>query len=317
MKKKYRKRRFVSIIVIFILCMSASMWISVHNLKGILRDSYENDSRVVAALVCNAIENNFLRPITVSETISKDSNTKELLDKSSKSAAIKAEAEAAKHLESIRDGFGYSMVFAVSDLSKAYYTCNGISKFVDPENDEHDIWYKLFVDSGKKYDLDVDTDEAANWSLSVFVNTAVYGEDNEFVGVCGVGVDMTELQNLLERYERIYDVKINLVDETGLIQVDTDIAKIEKDYISIDNLEEFSDGEVYYEILDDGNRIITYMEHLGWYLVIQNEKVLNKDIYKIIVPCVACLLAGIALLGIILIYEQRLKIDDSDAKEKD
>ena len=277
-----------------------------------MKDNYENDSRVVAALVRNAIENSFLRPITVAETISKDANTKELLRYSSETEAVKAEAEASEYLESLRDGFGYSIVFAVSDCSKAYYTCNGISKFVDPENDEHDIWYKLFVESGKKYDLDVDTDEAANWSLSVFVNSAVYDDNNEFLGVCGVGVDMTELQSMLERYERIYDVKINLIDYTGLIQVDTDITKIENDYIEVENLNELSDGEVYYEILDSGNRIITYMDNLDWYLVIQNEKTLSIDIFKIITPCIVCIVVGIILFSIILIFCRIPKVDDQE-----
>lgn len=290
------KKRFILTLVVFIACMSLSAWLIIDNIKGVLNENYENDSRVVAALVRNAIENSFLRPITVSETMSKDSNTKEFLQKSTKQAAQSVEAESSKYLKSLRDGFGYSMVFAVSDLSKAYFTCDGISKFIDPEKDEHDIWYKLFVDSGKGYDLDVDTEEAANWSLSVFVNTAVYGENKEFLGICGVGVDMTEIQGLLERYERIYDVKIDLIDETGLIQVDTDMERIERDSIRIEQLNELSDGEVYYQILEKGNRIITYIDQLDWYLVVQTEKMVNQDMTQIILSCVICTVIGALLI---------------------
>ena len=308
MRIRNRKLWFTSIIVVFILCMSVSMLLDIHNAKRIVQDNYENDRRVVAALVCNAIENTFLRPITVAETMSKDSTIKELLNQSSREEAEEVEEKASEYLESLRDGFGYSMVFAVSEISKAYYTCNGISKFIDPEKDEHDIWYRWFLESGKQYDLDVDTDEAANWSLSVFVNAGVYDDRNKLLGVCGVGVDMTQLQNLLERYERIYDVKINLIDETGLIQVDTDTARIERDYIEMENLEELSDGEVYYQVLDTGSRIITYVDTLDWYLVIQNQQEASWDMWKILLPNVVCMVVGVLLLVFISI----ITIGDGD-----
>lgn len=310
MRIRNRKWWFASIIVVFILCMSVSMLLDIHNARRIVQDNYENDRRVVAALVCNAIENTFLRPITVTETMSKDSSIKELLNQPDREAAEEVEEEASEYLESLRDGFGYSMVFAVSEISKAYYTCNGISKFIDPEKDEHDIWYRWFLESGKQYDLDVDTDEAANWSLSVFVNAGVYDDRNKLLGVCGVGVDMTQLQNLLERYERIYDVKINLIDETGLIQVDTDTARIERDFIEMENLKELSDGEVYYQVLDIGSRIITYVDTLNWYLVIQNQQEASWDMWKILLPNIVCMVVGILLLVIIIGHGDKWHFSD-------
>ena len=51
------------------------------------------------------------------------------------------------------------MVFVVSDKTRAYYTYNGISRYLDVENDSHDIWYKDYLDSGKRYIVNVDTDE--------------------------------------------------------------------------------------------------------------------------------------------------------------
>ena len=56
---------------------------------------------------------------------------------------------------------------------RAYYTYNGISRYLDVENDSHDIWYKDYLDSGKRYTVNVDTDEDNNWSLSVFINYGI------------------------------------------------------------------------------------------------------------------------------------------------
>ncbi|MCQ2572928.1 MAG: cache domain-containing protein [Treponema sp.] len=277
------------------------MFLCIDKSKGALKGSYENDNRVIAGLISNAIDNAFLRPITVSETISKDYSTKEIVKVKTREEAEQVKEYAADYLRSLRDGFGYSMVFAVSEPSKAYFTYNGISKYVNPDNDEHDIWYKNFLEAKQPYLLDVDTDEANNWSLSVFINTAVYNDNSELIGVCGVGVDMQELQRLLERYERIYDIKIQLVNENGLIQVDTDASRIEVDTVEIENLTSYSDGEYYYEILPHGSRTITYLDRLDWYLIVQNDNVWSEQVKGIIFPCLICL--GVCILLSIIVLQ--------------
>ena len=44
-----------------------------------------------------------------------------------------------------------------------------------------------------------------------------------YLGVCGVGVEMVELQELLRNYEETYNLKIDLINADGLIQVDSDM----------------------------------------------------------------------------------------------
>lgn len=291
-----KKNSLIAGIAIFVVCVMVATALYIRESEGVLKDSYENDNRVVAGLISNVIEKNFLRPITVSETISKDSTTRKILNVTTPEQATAMEESATEYLKTLRDGLGYSMVFAVSEQSKAYFSCNGISKYVNPGVDPHDEWYKNFVAAGERYSLDVDTDEANNWSLSVFVNTAVYDDSNRFLGVCGVGVNMIELQKMLEKYERIYDVKINLINEDGLIQVDTDTKRIEKDTIQVDHLSDYADGECYYEMNPSGNRTITYLDSLGWYLVVQNNNTLHKQIYHILLPGGICLLFGLVLM---------------------
>lgn len=310
---KIKKRNFHLLIAVFVGSMIASIVLSVSKSKGSLKDNYENDNRVISGLISNVIDNTFLRPIMVAETISNDYTVKKILDIPSKDAAKKVEKEAAEYLASIRDGFGYSMVYAVSDPSKTYFTYKGISKYIDVDNDVNDLWYKNFVAADQKYKLDVDTDAAANWSLSVFVNTAVYNDKNQFIGACGVGVDMTELQRLLEHYERIYDVKINLINESGLIQVDTDTARIEKDYILVNDLSNYADGECYYEVLKNGCRTITYMDNLEWYLIVENQNPLNSNVYNIVTPSVICFIIGFLLF--VLVAYWGLVSDNKEDKE--
>lgn len=292
------KKTFIIVVVTVILCMSCSTVFIYNKTKSLMRDAYENELRVESGMISGAIENSFLRPITVSETMSKDFIMNKILNINTKDEAKSMEQEASEYLTSIRNGFGYSMVFAVNDASKAYYTCDGISKYLAPETNDQDIWYKVFMerDSELPYLLDVDIDAVNNWALSVFVNAAVYDDNGKYIGLCGVGVDMTELQRLLERYERIYDVKIDLINSEGLIQVDTDAANIENAYIEIDSPELYTDGECYYEVGENVSRTITYIDDLGWYLVVRNNTSLVSNVYSMLIPNVICMVVGVILI---------------------
>ena len=51
----------------------------------------------------------------------------------------------------------------------------------------HDSWYLISKLQEKAYDLDVDTDEAADHRLTIFINHQVRDADGRFLGIAGVG----------------------------------------------------------------------------------------------------------------------------------
>ena len=294
-----KKKMYVIIMLLVCVCMGCSIYLTYRRSRGMLSDVYENDLRVKSGMISSVMSSSFIRPIAVSETMSKDVAMQKMLDFSRKTEAEAVENDAKEYLKSIRDGFGYYMVFAVNDATKAYFTYDGISRFMEPEKDELDMWYKTFMerDTNKQYVLDVDTDAVNNWALSVFVNTAVYDSDGNYIGACGIGVDMSELQRMLEHLERVYDVKIDLIDKNGLIQVDTDAERIERDYIEIDDLNLYSDEESYYEIGESGSRTISYIDDLGWYLVVTNKSSFSANVYSLLIPSIICTALCILLIG--------------------
>lgn len=314
MKNKKKMIQLMSICCVF---MVVSIIITFYKTNVLIKDGYEKDLRVESRMIANAVENNILRPLIVSETMSKDMPLREILTSSSKQESIKKEKEAADYLETIKDGFGYSMVFAVNDKYGTYYTYDGISKFINVDTNVNDRWYKYFLEreGDKIYKMDVDTDEANNWSLSVFINTEVNDAKGNYIGCCGIGVEMTELQNILERFERIYDVKINLIDKAGLIQIDTDAQRIERDYINIGNLNNYSDGECYYETGKDYSRTIMYLDSLEWYLVVENDTPIIQSFFSMIVPNMICIGIGIVVVVVFTILVTKEKEDTVVAGE--
>lgn len=301
-ERQEKERKTIEIVVLFVimaLSMSASVVSCIISIERISVNNSESNSKIIAHMVDSGIQNEFLRPIMVSETMSKDYSLKEFMKESNNNSPESVEEEVASYLDSIRTGFGYNMVFAVCDASRAYYTYNGISKFVDIENDEHDIWYKNYLEERKHYDLDVDTDEANNWDVSVFVNTEIKDENGRYLGACGVAVEMVELQELLRNYEETYNLKIDLINADGLIQVDSDGQRIERDYLDNTYLKNVGSNEFTYERQGQTSRMTKYMSDLDWYLVIEDRNPEKISVMEITISSIIIFLIGIMMMGIV------------------
>lgn len=300
--KEIKQRRTVDLFILFVimvLSMSASVFSCILSIQRISSENSESDSMILAHMVSDRIENEFIKPIAVAETMSNDYSLKQYMRISGEVSPAAVENNMASYLESIKNGLGYQMVFAVCDRSGAYYTDKGISKYVHPENDPHDIWYKMFLDRNQSYDLDVDTDEANQWALSVFVNQEILDEHGELLGVCGVGVEMKELQRLLKRYEIKYNLKINLIDKDGLIQVDSDATRIERDYMDRSYLKNVGSEEFVYESGSGSSRMIKYMKDLDWYLVVEDLNPDKINVLEIAFVSICIFVVGLLMMGIV------------------
>lgn len=297
-----KQRKIVESVVLFTIMtisMSASIISCIVSIERISNEKAESDGKLVANMVSAGIENEFLKPIVVADTMSKDYNLKELMKKSGEESPESVEKEMSAYLESIRSGFNYQMVYAVSEASKAYYTYDGICKYVDTENDAHDIWYKDFLESGKHYELEVDTDEANQWALSVFVNAEIADQNGDLLGVCGIGIEMSELQNLLRQYEDTYHVKIDLIDAEGLIQIDTEEKTIEQEYLDNSYLRDVNSDTFYYRKGSGKSKLTKYMESLDWYLVVEYQNQGTISAIQISFTSIVIFVIGLIMMGIV------------------
>ena len=143
--------------IIMLLSMSVSIMTCVNVIHQVTKENSEIQSRTIAQMVSAKIENEFIKPITVSQTISSDIDIRTYIEGKTREEAESVKDDMTNRLVSIGNEFGYKMVFVVSDKTRAYYTYNGISRYLDVENDSHDIWYKDYLDSGKRYTVNVDT----------------------------------------------------------------------------------------------------------------------------------------------------------------
>jgi diguanylate cyclase (GGDEF)-like protein len=232
--------------------------------------------------ISNHIENSMNKPVMVSKTMANDEFLKSWLSKEPESALNDAYLEHLySYLKAYQVKYDYTTVFCVSAQTGNYYYQDGLNKTIS-KYDGHDVWYYNFIASGHEYDLQVDTNEANNNNLAVFVNFRVEGDDGRLLGVIGVGLQASFIEDTIRSYEKDYGLSVYIVNLGGAensFTGDTDI------FVSQDNLSAYTGINEEIEMkksgmsemqwfTSDGERkclITKYDETLGWYLVLEME----------------------------------------------
>jgi len=295
-----------------------AIFVSIYSLTMLARENTKELDTMLTYRIYDSISSSLNEPIIVARTMACDDFLEDFLKKEDSMSEGEAISVMQKYLASIKSGLDYDTAFLVSEGSRRYYTYEGLNKIVDPVNDEHDIWYSLFVDKNLPYDLDVDSDEMNRGMWTVFVNTRIEDENGNLLGVCGVGVQMTNLQELILESEREYGVKVNFVDENGLVQVDTEDINIENAWLDIDVLRNNDTNDYEYQIMDGKEFAVTkYVEYLGWYLVVRSEstKISNEFISVISTNIVLFLIVMGLLIAMIALILRRTR-RERDERER-
>ena len=107
-----------------------------------------------------------------------------------------------EYTTSYMKNFSYRTVFVASEKTKAYYTYDGFYKIMDVENDEDDVWYQKFVDSGKKYTVMLGGDEEYPDLWLIYIDVRIEDKEGNLLGVCGVSMELEEIQKQIAKYEK-------------------------------------------------------------------------------------------------------------------
>lgn len=250
--------------------------------KRFVSQDIQNVSKLSASIIYAEIDNSLTKPIIVGQTMASDLFLKNWLAEESPDGATPDQLEMMKsYLSDYRDKYGYDSVTVTSEKSGVYYYQDGINKVIS-KSDAHDVWYYNFVKSGDTYRLNIDSDEVHNDQLTVFADSRITDRDGNLLGVVGIGIKMTHLQELLRQYENTYDLRAFLINEQGLVQVDSvdenirtanlfevpEIAQVKPRILGNKATMEmfwYPDGK------NDHCVITKYVENLNWYIVVEKD----------------------------------------------
>ncbi|AWW27185.1 MULTISPECIES: sensor domain-containing diguanylate cyclase [unclassified Acetobacterium] len=309
---KQRNKVGLLISLIILIGIVAIVFFSFATYSKIIKDDVLNISKLTSTNIYSEINNELTKPIFVSLTMANDSFVKQWLQQEDSSQ----NHEIIDYLWGIRSKYNYHSVFLISAKSLHYFHYNGLFKTISPQ-DDHDQWYYDFINQDQLYILDVDQDQVDNQRLTIFINCKILDEQGNLLGVAGVGIEMTYVQELLKNFERDYDLEAFLVDETGLIQAHTNPNLIENQnindleiyatigsdlYNKADTINVFNDDNLY----NQQYIISHYIEELNWYLIIRKDtselaQSFNQQLYY-------DLFIVILVLASVLIIVQRIII---------
>ena len=257
---------FTSVLSISISCLILDRVIESHN---------EELIKVIASGICDDINRELLKPLIIAQTMAHDHFLMENL-KAEESVPFETEVDTMSiYLRSIKEGFGYSCAAVTSANTMNYYTYKGFNKRVSPLYDEYDIWYKNFIDSKEPYHFDVNLDETNNDIWTIFADARIEDENGNLLGVCAIGLPVEKLQIMLAEAENEYKIKINVVDEKGLIKIDTNSLRI--DNALIDGvMGARQDDQMTIKKIGDKYFVMKYIPEFEWFLVVQRDS--NQEI---------------------------------------
>ncbi|PLX66399.1 MAG: hypothetical protein C0602_12120 [Denitrovibrio sp.] len=221
-KLKNKNSLFLIVSLLLISGFFVTNFISYYAAKKSLRDNIINTSLPLTRdNIYTEIQRDIMLPVYVASLMANDTFLKDWV--------IAGEPEVeniSKYLNEIKTKYNFFTSFFVSENTKRYYYNGGILKVLSTE-DEHDVWYYNFKAKHVPYELVVDTNEAANNKLTIFINHRVYDYNNNLIGVTGVGLDLERITNLLLSYRIKYNRNIYLVDRHGLIKAHHDKTLVE------------------------------------------------------------------------------------------
>lgn len=218
-------RKYRLIIILSLLLITAFLSVSFFNYRTAttsIRTEIVNSSLpLLRENIYSEIQKILTPPINIASLMANDSFLKNW--------ALEGETderEIFQFLNGIRQKYGYFSAFFVSANTGKYYHYDGVLKTISPQ-DDHDVWYYNFVATGKTYELDVDSDQASNNKLTMFINFRLEDFSGNLLGVTGVGLEMENFSGFLSEKQKKYDRRIYLTDRSGVVQAHPDTSLIE------------------------------------------------------------------------------------------
>lgn len=297
------KTRWVVIIVTAVILFSfgISTFSSIVSLSTLVESSNAKEAELFLREVQSDVIDSFSGSVSVSEAMN-NTFIWDFIENRESYTEEEASECIGQYLEGIKSQFGYDTAFMVIDCTQEYYSEHGKVKTLNSLG-EDDIWYPNFKNSGKSVELNVDNDQANNNRMTVYNNTRMLDENGEFIGACGVGNTLENLNNSIDALEQKYNLSVLLADSDGIIKVagddslpGTQVNSYINDYIA--NFDNNCDYE-YEQIGSGGYIIVKYIPEYGWYLCIERPESAS-EMTKIVLYNLFAALASLVIMVVII-----------------
>jgi len=258
----------VTNIIIIVIGAIFAIVLSVNSLKSIIKKDMENTTSALFDGVYTSISDVLEYTVNYTNGMCNDYFLQEMLDLEDEMDEAEFEDMMAKYLERNRAANNWEGAYLISCKTNKYYTPDGVGKIVDPENNEYDVWYKNFIESGMEYGSDLTYDEFNDQEYVIFTDR-VMRINGEVRAVLGCAIYLTDITDDMKHCADEYNVDVCLTDVDGNTTLDINGINLVESYYSRYYTNDMVERDQIYT--DDGYIIRRYIPNLGMYLVVRNN----------------------------------------------
>ncbi len=187
-------------------------------------------------------------------------------------------------MRDFQGAFSSNTIFWIGDADKKYYFNGDYSYTLDPNNPDS-AWYGATLKSRVPLSFNVNYDVGIN-ETKLWVNTLVFGENGNPVGIAGTGITLDDFVN--RAFDGLPDgVSLYLFDgnkvvtgarDTSLLGGHTNLTDIYSG-LNLDTLmRESKNGSYATDKIEKGRVVVSYIPAYDWYMIISMPLVAGKGI---------------------------------------
>jgi diguanylate cyclase (GGDEF)-like protein len=270
------KNKLVALLILvsaigFLTTSFLSYFSSVNAMK---KSIIESELPLTSDNIFSAVRRDIIEPTLVSSMIANDTFLHDWVDSGEKNMA-----DVTRYLSQIKDRYKATTSFFVSDRSHHYYYADGLLKTI-MESDPHDSWYFNLRKSDKLYVTEVDTDQAHQNQLTIFINYKVFDKDKSYLGVGGLGLTVHGVSKLIDEYQQKFQRNIYFTDANGNVVLAGPKAAVGVSNINqVEGLKDIatqvlSNKKEFFEYDNQGRSVllnVRYLPELGWYVFVEKN----------------------------------------------
>lgn len=322
--KKYLRTIILFVMVAVTMCISFLSCIWSINTMSI--ENTRKTNKIAAQNIEQQLDNLMTKPLTVSETMTKDLNFIKSIEAIEKTDPLdsyysiaQAQADIQSALLNVEKKFGYTSAFVVIDSKNLMITDSEIST-IAVRIEEYERNYSEFLKSDDYQHYDVvpgDPDDSTKGYVIVAI-TKIINDNGKTLGVCGVGVDRSEFLNLIAEEEKENKLRIRVVSGSQKILLSSDPKEVFKDFSRKDLLSEVNHtNDFAITIEDELQTFVKFDNSLMHYLVITEERAAVSNSFMATVPGLIIFFVGMFMCGTVFVYLSKMERIASEAyKEK-
>ncbi len=287
----------------FLVTSLASFFVSRASLREEI--SY-NELPLTSDNIYSEIQRDLITPIFISSTMAIDTFLRDWI----LNGEIGSE-HIVNYLSEIKQRYNTVTSFFVSEITMNYYYADGILKTISPD-EPRDEWYFRVKNMEDDYEINVDPDMANQDQMTIFINYKVYDYNQNYIGATGVGLTISSVKELIEKYQRKYGRTIYFFNEDGEIKLSGEkFNHVNKHISSLSHHKQLKElkrlrKEQHFTFKKDKRLVhanIRHIEEFKWFLVVeQPEGEVLKEIYKtLIINILICIAITMIVLYLVSI----------------